>query len=209
MLHSISWMVTRDPQAHSERLISVLLGWFLAGGLAGGALTGAVIAFPAWALYQAAGSHVGIFLLVAAALAGVYLGKAANLWPAPKLQFRHQVPEAWRNLFSPKAAAFLYAGGLGSIFFTRLASFTAYPFAVLLIGIGARPAALIGLMAVAGLTRAGTALIMPIAGFHRSSADAVPQWMEKYSRTVKYLEITVLLCVFLVAASSIGTGHLW
>jgi len=202
-------MVTRDPQANSERMMSAILGWFIAGGLVGGALIGAVIAFPAWALFHAVGPHISIFLMATAAVAGVYLGTATNLWRAPKPQLRHQVPLAWRELFKPKVAAFLYAGGLGTIFSTRLASLTAYPFAVMLIGIGSQPAALISLTAVVGLTRAGTAIIIPMVGVHRTTVDAVSWWMEKYSGIVKYTEIVVLLSVFLVAASEVAAGSIW
>src|SRR5712692_5163911 len=153
MLFSICWMVTRDPQADGERMISVLLGWFLAGGLVGGALMGAVVAIPAWALSRAFGAHISAFVVATAVVAVVYLGKAANLWPAPKPQFRHQVPEAWRNLFIPSIAAFIYSAGLGALFFTRLASLAVYPFAIMLIGIGGNPIGVIALLAATGLVR--------------------------------------------------------
>jgi len=173
-----------------------VLTFFLVGGVAGGAVMGALIAFPARELFDIGGFRPVAFVTAAAVLAAVYAGRAANLWYIPKPRFRHQVPEAWRNIFAPRVASFLYAGGLGMIYFTRLESLAAYPLAVLLIGMGRTPLAIIEIMAAVGLARASTVLAVPFLHLDREgSEEAVPALMQKHSATVRHGELIVLLCL--------------
>src|SRR5713101_3821704 len=108
MLYTISWMVTRDGQVENGPW-SGILSWFLAGGLTGGMLMGAIIAFPARELYYIGGPHPAAFVVAAAVLSALYALRAADIWPVPKPQSPHQVPEAWRNIFRPRVASFIYA----------------------------------------------------------------------------------------------------
>ena len=198
MLHTISWMVTREPEEARDRARARILTWFLIGGVAGGALMGAMIAVVAGELFTVIGSRTMIFVAVAAVVAFAYAGRAANLWHLPKPQLPHQVPEAWRNIFGPSFASFIYAGGLGMIYFTRLGSLAAYPLALLLLGAGRTPLAIIEMMAAVGLARASTALVLPARGLDRMSGDAVPTWLQKHSKGVQRAEVLVLVGLILL-----------
>jgi hypothetical protein len=194
MLYSIRWMATRPHlRREPEQRWTGILTWFLVGGLVGGGMMGALIALPAVVLFSAFHSSPAVFIIVAAALAAIYAGQAANLWRVPKPQFPHQVPESWRNVFDYKAASFVYAGGLGTLYFTRLASAAAYPLAVLLLGMGQAPIAIIEIMATVGLVRASTALIVPLRRLDVADSGAVPTWIEKHSVIIRYGELIVLI----------------
>lgn len=198
MLHTISWMVTREPEESRDRVRARILTWFLIGGVAGGALMGAIIAVAAGELSTVIGSRMTIFAAIAAVVASAYAGRAANLWHLPKPQLRHQVPEAWRNVFGPRFASFIYAGGLGMIYLTRLGSLAAYPLALLLLGAGRTPLAIIEMMAAVGLVRASTALVLPVRGLDRMSGDAVPTWLQNHSKGMQRAEILVLVGLILL-----------
>jgi hypothetical protein len=198
MLHTISWMVTREPEGARDRVRARIVTWFLIGGVAGGALMGAMIAVAAGELFTVIGSRTTIFVAIAAIVASAYAGRAANLWHLPKPQLPHQVPEAWRNIFGLKFASFIYAGGLGMIYLTRLGSLAAYPLALLLLGAGGTPVAIIEMMAAVGLVRASTALVLPVRGLDRMSGDAVPTWLQKHSKAVQRAEVLVLLGLILL-----------
>src|SRR5215471_16846751 len=99
MLHTVSWMVAREPTARRDQLHVEILASFLVGGIVGGALMGALIVVPAWGLYHLVGSRPGVFVAMAASVAAAYALRAANLWNIPKPQVPSQVPEAWRNIF--------------------------------------------------------------------------------------------------------------
>ena len=198
MLHTISWMVTREPEEARDSVRARILTWFLIGGVAGGALMGAMIAVAAGELFHVIGSRTTTFAAIAAVVASAYAGRAANLWHLPKPQLPHQVPEAWRNLFGLRFASFIYAGGLGMIYFTRLGSLAAYPLALLLLGMGRTPLAIIEMMAAVGLVRASTALVLPVRGLDRMSGDAVPTWLQKHSKAVQRGEVLVLVGLILL-----------
>ena len=198
MLHTISWMVTREPEEARDRVHTRILTWFLIGGVAGGALMGAMIAVVAGELFTVIGSRTMIFVAVAAVVAFAYAGRAANLWHLPKPQLPHQVPEAWRNIFGLRFASFIYAGGLGMIYLTRLGSLAAYPLALLLLGAGRTPLAIIEMMAAVGLVRASTALVLPVKGLDRMSGDAVPTWLQKHSKGMQRAEVLVLVGLILL-----------
>lgn len=198
MLHTISWMVTREPEEARDRARARILTWFLIGGVAGGALMGAMIAVVAGELFTVIGSRTMIFVVVAAVVAFAYAGRAANLWHLPKPQLPHQVPEAWRNIFGLRFASFIYAGGLGMIYLTRLGSLAAYPLALLLLGAGRTPLAIIEMMAAVGLVRASTALVLPVRGLDRMSGDAVPTWLQKHSKGMQRAEVLVLVGLILL-----------
>ena len=198
MLHTISWMVTREPEEARDRARARILTWFLIGGVAGGALMGAMIAVVAGELFTVIGSRTMIFVVVAAVVAFAYAGRAANLWHLPKPQLPHQVPEAWRNIFGLRFASFIYAGGLGMIYLTRLGSLAAYPLALLLLGAGRTPLAIIEMMAAVGLVRASTVLVLPVRGLDRMSSDAVPTWLQKHSKGMQRAEVLVLVGLILL-----------
>jgi hypothetical protein len=191
-------MVTREPEEARDRVRARILTWFLIGGVAGGALMGAMIAVAAGELFTVIGSRTTIFVATAAVVASAYAGRAANLWHLPKPQLPHQVPEAWRNIFGLRFASFIYAGGLGMIYFTRLGSLAAYPLALLLLGMGRTPLAIIEMMAAVGLVRASTALVLPVRGLDRMSGDAVPTWLQKHSKAVQRAEVLVLVGLILL-----------
>jgi hypothetical protein len=198
MLHTVSWMVTRDQAIKPERVQSGVLTSFLVGGVAGGAVMGAIIAAPAWALYSVIGPQPAAFAAVSAVVAIAYAGRAMNLWPAPRPQFASQVPEAWRNIFSANVASFIYAAALGMIYFTRLASLVAYPLAVIMLGLGGTPLAIIEIMAVTGLARASTAVLVPLLRLDLRGSEAVLALMQRYSGTVRHIEVIVLGCLVLL-----------
>jgi len=198
MLHTISWMVTREPEEARDRVRARILTWFLIGGVAGGALMGAMVAAAAGELFTVIGSRTTIFVAIAAVVASAYAGRAANLWHLPKPQLPHQVPEAWRNIFGLRFASFIYAGGLGMIYLTRLGSLAAYPLALLLLGAGRTPLAIIEMMAAVGLVRASTALVLPVRGLDRMSGDAVPTWLQKHAKGMQRAEVLVLVGLVLL-----------
>jgi len=198
MLHTISWMVTREPEEARDRVRARILTWFLIGGVAGGALMGAMIAVAAGELFTVIGSRTTIFVAIAAVVASAYAGRAANLWHLPKPQLPHQVPEAWRNIFGLRFASFIYAGGLGMIYLTRLGSLAAYPLALLLLGAGRTPLAIIEMMAAVGLVRASTSLALPVRGLDRLSGDAVPTWLQKHAKGMQRAEVLVLVGLILL-----------
>jgi hypothetical protein len=162
MIETIRWMVQREPHGTQYHVGVRAMSFFLLGGLAGGAVAGVLLALGAYALYMVIGSHLIGFALASAIAALAFAGRQLEWWTIPKFSLRHQVPEAWRNIFAPSAASFLYAGALGLTFFTRISSFAVYPLVILMLGIGERPWAIICLFAVAGLVRAGTALLVLI-----------------------------------------------
>jgi hypothetical protein len=194
-------MVTREPEEARDRVRARILTWFLIGGVAGGALMGAMIAVVARELFNVVGSRTTIFVAIAAVVASAYAGRAANLWHLPKPQLPHQVPEAWRNIFGLRFASFIYAGGLGMIYFTRLGSLAAYPLALLLLGMGRTPLAIIEMMAAVGLVRASTALVLPVRGLDRMSGDAVPAWFQEHSKGMQRAEVLVLVGLILLPIS--------
>jgi hypothetical protein len=162
MVETIRWMVQREPQGTQYYVGVRAMSFFLLGGLAGGALAGVLLALGAYALYMAIGPHPIGFALASAIAAVAFAGRQLEWWTIPKPSLRHQVPEAWRNIFAPSTTSFLYAGALGLTFFTRISSFAVYPLVVLMLGLGQWPWAIICLFAVAGLVRAGTALLVLI-----------------------------------------------
>ena len=208
MLHTISWMVTREPEKARDRVRARILTWFLIGGVAGGALMGAMIAAAAGELFTVIGSRTTIFVAIAAVVASAYAGRAAGLWHLPKPQLPHQVPEAWRNIFGLRFASFIYAGGLGMIYLTRLGSLAAYPLALLLLGMGRTPLAIIEMMAAVGLVRASTALVLPVRGLDRMSGDAVPTWLQKHSKGMQRAEVLVLVGLILLPIGMLLTRYL-
>ena len=198
MLHTISWMVAGEAAATRNRAYAGVLVAFLSGGIVGGALMGAIIAVPSWGLRDLFGSRPGAFVVLTAAVSGVYLLGATSLLNIPRPQVPSQVPEAWRNIFSAKTASFIYAAGLGMIYLTRIASLAAYPLAVLLLGMGGTGLAIIEIMAVAGLLRAASAILVPALGLDAGGSDAVISFIQKYSMKLRHGDFAVLCCLVVV-----------
>jgi hypothetical protein len=207
MLHTISWMVTLAPEPARPRACAAVLRWFICGGIAGGAVMGAVIALAARELAHVIGSLPAISVAGAALLAVIYAGHEANVWHVPRPQFGHQVPEAWRKIFSPGTASFLYGFGLGTIYLTRLGSLAAYPLVFLLLGMGRTPGAIIAVMAAVGLVRASAAFLIPFLCLEKANSEAVLALMRKYSGPAKRGELLALLLVPAFLAAGLLTNY--
>jgi hypothetical protein len=162
MVETIRWMVQRESQDTQYHVGIRAMSLFLLGGLTGGAVAGVLLALGAYALFIAIGSHLVGFALASATAALAFAGRQLEWWTIPNVGLRHQVPEAWRNIFAPSTASFLYAGALGLTFFTRISSFAVYPLVILLLGIGQKAWVIICLFAMTGLVRAATALLVLI-----------------------------------------------
>jgi hypothetical protein len=208
MLHTISWMVTLAPEPARPRVCARVLKWFISGGIAGGAVMGAVIALAARELAHVTGSLPAISVAGAALLAAIYAGHEANIWHVPRPQFGHQVPEAWRKIFSPNVASFIYGFGLGTIYLTRLGSLVAYPLAILLLGMGSTPGAIIAIMATIGLVRASTAFLIPFLRLEHANSEAVLALMRKYTGPAKRGDLLTLLFVTVVLAAGLLTNYI-
>jgi hypothetical protein len=182
MIHTIRWMVSREPSSQQKRVAERILPLFLLGGLVGGAVAGVVTAFFARILLGAAGGHLLFFALASSIVAVAYMGRVVGLWNIPKISFKHQVPEAWRNMFRPQTASLIYSTALGFTFPTRISSYAVYPLVVLLLGLGQWPWIVVSIFAVMGLTRAATALLVPIRGWSRHSAESVATELTALSR---------------------------
>ena len=207
MLHTISWMVTLAPEPARPRACARVLKWFISGGIAGGAVMGAVIALAARELAHVIGSLPAISAAGAALLAAIYAGDQVNVWHVPKPQFGHQVPEAWRKIFRPSAASFIYGFGLGTIYLTRLGSPVAYPLAFLLLGMGRTPGAIIAIMATVGLVRASTAFLIPFLRLENANSEAVLALMRKYTGPAKHGDLLTLLLVTVFLAAGLLTNY--
>lgn len=206
-MHTISWMVTLAPEPARPRACARVLKWFITGGIAGGAMMGAVIAVAARELVHVIGSLPAISVVGAALLAAVYAGYEANVWHVPRPQFGHQVPEAWRKIFRPSVASFIYGFGLGTIYLTRLGSPVAYPLVILLIGMGRTPGAIMAIMATVGLVRASTAFLIPFLHLEDANSEAVLALMRKYSGPVKHGDLLTILLVMVFLAAGLLTNY--
>jgi len=199
-------MVTRMPSPRErEWLWPRILTGFLVGGLVGGAAMGGLIAVVARLIFYVVGAHPAAVAIAAAVVAAVYGGRAAGFWRVPKPQSPHQVPPAWRDIFSPVVASVVYAAGLGAIYFTRIGSVAVYPLAILLLGMGRAPIAIIEIMAVVGLVRAATALVGPYLHLDLGSREAVPAMMEKYASALRRGELLVLAAVIVAPVTMLLT----
>jgi hypothetical protein len=110
---------TITPVVHggSRRRWASALLFHVAGATLSAAALGAVIG----GIGEALGAPWGpAGALVGAAVALLYLGREAFGVPVPVLEARRQVPQWWREAFSPETAALLYGTGLGVGFATHL-----------------------------------------------------------------------------------------
>lgn len=206
MLYSISWMVTREPASGWRRTYRKVATMFAIGGLAGGALVGAIVSVPATWLHHASAQSPRALWLTCAVLSFAYLGSALHVYRLPKLQAPHQVPQAWRDIFSAPVAAFVYAAGLGTVYFTRLATFAAYGLLALLLGLGAHPVAVIEVGAMTGLVRAMTALILPfVQTGGRSTREVVLPLMSWGGVRTRSAEPVVLLALVALPLAALLT----
>lgn len=203
MVQTISWMVTRRDLGSRPRASGLIQRWFLVGGLVGGATGGLVVAGVARLTYVVVGEQTGLFLLASAAVAFLYGMHTIGVWSMPKPQVAQQVPSAWRDVLPVRAASFLYALTLGFTFATRVSSLALYPLLVLSLGLGKWPLAVIALFAIAGLTRAATALIVPLRGWDGASNSVMVPVLEAGAQFTIRLEAVVLL---LGAAAMAGAG---
>lgn len=204
MLMTVSLMVAREPPDRRNPTSRTVGIWFLAGGLAGGTLTGLALAGGAAIIHLVTGDMVSGFALAAAVTAVAYVGPALSLWRFPKPGTAHQVPAEWREMFPTQLTSFVYAAVLGMTFFTRISSLAVYPFVVLTLGLGQWPLAIIALFALAGLIRAGTALVVPVLEWIETTSEAVSAAVARPARLTRSAEGVVLLLAAVMAAV-IGT----
>ncbi len=191
MLSTISWMVNRDAD-QSESAHFSIVGMFLLGGLFGGGAAGALLALAARGVFFILGSAPPLFALASVVLGLVFLGDSLDLFTLPRPQFHHQVPEAWRNIFAPPVASFVYASSLGAFFFTRINSLVVYPLVALLLGMGKWPVAIVCCMAVGGMTRAATALVLPLKGLYGLDGTGLLGHVEARLSRIRSIEVVVL-----------------
>lgn len=196
MIHTIRWMVMREPEADRYRVGVQVLILFLLGGLTGGAVAGGLVAFLAYLISLLVGPQL-VVLAVASSLVGMlYVVEPVGWVRMPRLSLRHQVPEAWRNMFAPRTSSFLYSTALGLTFFTRISSTALYPFLVLLFGFSRWPWVAILLFAITGFTRSAMALLVPMKRWESKSAIVVDNELESFSWRVG----TIRMAVGLVAS---------
>lgn len=192
MVQTISWMVKREDFASRTKMSGVILRWFLAGGLLGGAIAGLLVAGPARLIYAIFGTQLRLLTAVAVIPAVAYLGRPLRLWRLPKLQIAQQVPSSWRDVWPPRVASFLYAGALGLTFFTRVSSLALFPLTLLALGLGQWPIAIVALFAISGLLRAATALLVPLFDWVDVSGSVIFAALERQGRAAERLEGLVL-----------------
>ena len=193
MLYTISWMVRREPAARQSATEREILVAFLLGGLVGGAVAGAMIAALARGIYDLVGRPVLLSASAGAVLAAAFAGSNIGLWSLSTPQLRSQVPAAWREIFRPRLASFLYSAGLGLFLFTRLGSAVALPLTVCALGLGYQPFAVILTFTSAGLVRAITGLAVPL-GRIESDGD-VRKVMARFGPLASRVDTAALLLV--------------
>jgi hypothetical protein len=193
MIHTIRWMVAREAEPVRSRISFVTLGWFLLGGLVGGTFAGVLVATLARVLFLLLDAGTRPFAAFAAIVSLMALGQRLRLWTIPFPQFRHQVPEAWRNTFSTRVGAFVYAGALGFAFFTKVTSLVFYPLVVLGLGLGAAPFAIVAIFAIQGLARASTGIFVLLRpDWLTMEGDLVVSELNRWIGSVRLAEIAVL-----------------
>jgi hypothetical protein len=197
MLQTISWMVKRETPASRTRTERDVLASFLAGGLVGGAVTGSLVALLARGIFNLGGRHETFFALTGGLLAFAYAGASARVWRLPMPQLKSQVPLAWRDIFRPRFASFLYSAGLGMFYFTRLGSAVALPMTVYALGLGDRPIAVVLAFGAAGLIRASTSLIVPLARL--KDDETIRRFMSRFGPFVPRIDASVLMLVAIVS----------
>lgn len=194
MAHTVSWMVTRERPEDRARAGGVALRAFLGGGLLGGAAAGALVlalAAPLGAL--PAQGRLAILAGLAAAVAAAYAGRAAGWWRVPAPEPARQVPEAWRELLSTRAAALAYGAGLGFSFATHIRSLALYPLLVLSLGLAHRPLAPVAVLAVAGLARSAALVAAPARGWLSAPGERVVAALDAAEPVARRLEAVILL----------------
>lgn len=184
MVHTIRWMVMREPPTEHDRMGAQILPLFLLGGFVGGASAGGLVAFAAYLISLLLGRHLAAFAIASSLVGMVYVAKHLGWIRLPRLSLNHQVPEAWRNIFPPSTASFLYSAALGLTFFTRISSSAMYPFVILLLGFSRWPWAIVLLFAITGFTRSATALVVPIKRWAYVQAITVDDELEPLSSQV-------------------------
>jgi hypothetical protein len=207
MIHTIRWMVRREPQERQPHVYTQVLVPFLLGGLMGGAAAGLLVALVARVLFLVVGSHLRVVALVSSLVALAYLGQVLGIWRLPRLSVRHQVPRAWQEMFRAPIASFLYSAGLGLTFFTRISSTALYPFVAVLLGLGQWPWAVVLLFALSGLMRASTALLVPARHWEQGSTEAVDDELKVLSLAAKYGRLAVLTAATMIFVLLIFTLH--
>jgi hypothetical protein len=160
-------------------------------------VAGALVALLARAIFGLVGPHQAFFGLMSGLLALAYAGATARVWRLPLPQLKSQVPAAWRDIFRPRFASFVYSAGLGMIFFTRLGSAVALPLTVYCLGLGDHPAAIVLAFASAGLVRSLTGLTVPLA--HLREDEAVNRLMSRFGPSASHIDSGVLVLVAIVS----------
>lgn len=192
MAQTISWMVQREAPGNQARVTRIILTWFLAGGLVGGAIAGVLIAGLARLIFLISGGEIEAFAVAALLVSVAYIGTPLRLWRMPKPQIRQQVPATWRDVWSPRIASFLYAGTLGFGFLTRASSLAWFPLIILTLGLGQWPLAIIALFSIVGFVRAMTATVVPLLGWISVDSRVIVGALSSAGLVAQKLEALVL-----------------
>ncbi len=193
MLLTIRWMVEREPQDQQQRVGTMALSWFLLGGVAGGLVGGLLVALVARVLFTLFNVGPSTGLMAAAIVAAVYGLQFVGSRRFHLIQFKNQVPLAWRELFNVPTASFFYAGSLGFAFLTRLTTPVFYAFVFVLLGLGRWPLVVIALFGLAGLLRASTALSVSVFDWFAIGNQDMIGRLEAMETQVKKVEVGLLL----------------
>ncbi|MGH2678201.1 MAG: hypothetical protein ACRDHB_07565, partial [Actinomycetota bacterium] len=147
---------TITPVVHggSRKRWAAVLGLHVLGATLSAAALGAALGALGVVLGAPWGAAGTIAVVV---LAGLYLAREAFAVPVPIPEARRQVPQWWREAFSPGTAGFLYGLGLGVGFATHLGHGTLVVVAALSVA-GGNP-----LLGAAALAAFGLARSMGVA----------------------------------------------
>lgn len=157
MVHTIRWMVQTRDEASGGFSATRVMSVFLLGGVVGGASIGGLVVVMSLVLRSVIPVETFIFLASGVCL----LAFVTNYreWRRPRYGLSHQVPPAWRSIFHPLLASFLYAFVLGGNLWTRINSHSFG--ALFLIGLAAglySPLLAVGYFSLVGLLRTSTAI---------------------------------------------------
>ncbi|MGH2734392.1 MAG: hypothetical protein ACRDKZ_02335 [Actinomycetota bacterium] len=191
---------TISPVVHGGRtksywgsVVAHVAGATLASGLFGIALG------SLGALLRAPWSEIGTVLI--ASVAALYALREAFRLPIPIFEKRSQVPEWWRDFYSPPVASFLYGAGLGIGFFTFLTYGT---YVVVCVAAVAAGDPLIGALCCGSFGLARSVAVVIAAG-ERGTTGAVVDRLDRVgaSNGPRAANVFALATVALVALASL------
>lgn len=196
MVHTVRWMVARENDDKWRfKTESQVFGWFLIGGLLGGVISGAFVALLAVLLAPLGKPMRATLVLGAALVATLYALRSAGLIRIPAPQSRHQVPPAWRSIFSPRFASLIYSTALGLSFFTRVPSLVFYPLLLAALSLGESPLIVVAAFGLLGFTRAATGVIVPAKNWYLTPMEEISSTLGRGWHQMQRTELVVLVGV--------------